>query len=132
MKKLPKFPQIRVKGFTQEWSEHLLNYYLETSQEKNFDGLYQREDVLSVSGDYGIVNQIEFQGRSFAGASVLNYGVVHTGDVVYTKSPLKENPYGIIKTLEKLVLFQHYMQYIIQEKPPIPSLCNGILKITIG
>lgn len=98
MKKLPKFPQIRVKGFTQEWSEHLLNYYLETSQEKNFDGLYQREDVLSVSGDYGIVNQIEFQGRSFAGASVLNYGVVHTGDVVYTKSPLKENPYGIIKT----------------------------------
>lgn len=98
MKKVPKIPQIRVKGFTQEWTEHLLNYYLETSQEKNFDGLYQKEDVLSVSGDCGIVNQIEFQGRSFAGASVLNYGVVHTGDVVYTKSPLKENPYGIIKT----------------------------------
>lgn len=98
MKKVPKIPRIRVKGFTQEWTEHLLNYYLETSQEKNFDGLYQKEDVLSVSGDCGIVNQIEFQGRSFAGASVLNYGVVHTGDVVYTKSPLKENPYGIIKT----------------------------------
>lgn len=98
MKKLAKIPQIRVKGFTQEWTEHLLNYYLETSQEKNFDGLYQREDVLSVSGDYGIVNQIEFQGRSFAGASVLNYSVVYTDDVVYTKSPLKENPYGIIKT----------------------------------
>lgn len=43
------------------------------------------------------MNQIEFQGRSFAGASVLNYGVVGTGDVVYTKSPLKANPYGIIK-----------------------------------
>ena len=95
---MKKVPQIRVKGFTQEWTEHLLNYYLETSQEKNFDGLYKKEDVLSVSGDCGIVNQIEFQGRSFAGASVLNYGVVHTGDVVYTKSPLKENPYGIIKT----------------------------------
>lgn len=53
---------------------------------------------MSVSGDYGIVNQIEFQGRSFAGASVSNYGVVQTGDVVYTKSPLKSNPYGIIKT----------------------------------
>lgn len=98
MKKDQKIPQIRVKGFTQEWNEYLLNYYLETSQEKNFDGLYQKEDVLSVSGDYGIVNQIEFQGRSFAGASVLNYGVVNTGDIVYTKSPLKENPYGIIKT----------------------------------
>ena len=59
---------------------------------------YDKTDVLSVSGDYGIVNQIEFQGRSFAGASVSNYGVVHTGDVVYTKFPLKSNPYGIIKT----------------------------------
>ena len=44
------------------------------------------------------MNQIEFQGRSFAGASVSNYGVVHTGDIVYTKSPLNSNPYGIIKT----------------------------------
>lgn len=51
-----------------------------------------------MSGDYGIVNQIEFQGRSFAGVSVSNYGVVRTGDVVYTKSPLNSNPYGIIKT----------------------------------
>lgn len=51
-----------------------------------------------MSGDYGIVNQIEFQGRSFAGVSVAAYGVVETGDVVYTKSPLKSNPYGIIKT----------------------------------
>ena len=58
----------------------------------------EKEDVLSVSGDYGIVNQIEFQGRSFAGASVSNYGVVHAGDIVYTKSPLSSNPYGIIKT----------------------------------
>lgn len=98
MKKDQKIPQIRVKGFTQEWNEHLLNYYLETSQEKNFDGLYQKEDVLSVSGDYGIVNQIEFQGRSFAGASVSNYGIVHTMDIVYTKSPLRYEPYGIIKT----------------------------------
>lgn len=62
------------------------------------DEVYNKDDVLSVSGDYGIVNQIEFQGRSFSGASVANYGVVENGDVVYTKSPLKSNPYGIIKT----------------------------------
>lgn len=68
------------------------------SVEKNLGGVYGKADVLSVSGDYGIVNQIEFQGRSFAGASVLQYGIVHTGDVVYTKSPLSSNPYGIIKT----------------------------------
>lgn len=98
MAKKKKTPQIRINGFTKDWNEGLLNQYLETSLEKNCDEVFSREDVLSVSGDYGVVNQIEFQGRSFAGASVANYGVVHTGDVVYTKSPLKENPYGIIKT----------------------------------
>ena len=27
----------------------------------------------------------------------MNYGIVNTGDIVYTKSPLNSNPYGIIK-----------------------------------
>ena len=92
-----KVPEIRFKGFTDDWEQRKLSYFLEVSTEKNTDNLYTKNDVLSVSGDFGIVNQIEFQGRSFAGASVSNYGVVHTGDVVYTKSPLKANPYGIIK-----------------------------------
>ena len=80
------------------WEQRKLEDYLTVSAEKNTGNIYGRSDVLSVSGDYGIVNQIEFQGRSFAGASVSNYGVVQTGDVVYTKSPLNSNPYGIIKT----------------------------------
>ena len=80
------------------WEQRKLSDYLSVSGQKNRDEKYDKEDVLSVSGDYGIVNQIEFQGRSFAGASVTNYGVVETNDVVYTKSPLKANPYGIIKS----------------------------------
>ena len=91
-------PAIRFKGFSDAWEQRKLIEYLEVSKEKNKDEVYNKDDVLSVSGDYGIVNQIEFQGRSFAGASVANYGVVENGDVVYTKSPLKSNPYGIIKT----------------------------------
>ena len=91
-------PKIRFKGFTKDWEQHKLIDYLEVSSEKNRDNRFTKDDVLSVSGEYGIVNQIEFQGRSFAGASVSNYGVVENGDVVYTKSPLKSNPYGIIKT----------------------------------
>ena len=91
-------PAIRFKGFTDAWEQRKLEDYLTVSTEKNTGNIYGRSDVLSVSGDYGIVNQIEFQGRSFAGASVSNYGVVQTGDVVYTKSPLNSNPYGIIKT----------------------------------
>ncbi len=92
-----KNPKIRFKGCTEDWEQRKLEDYLEVSREKNKDEEYGKEDVLSVSGEYGIVNQIEFQGRSFAGASVANYGVVDVGDVVYTKSPLKSNPYGIIK-----------------------------------
>ena len=91
-------PKIRFKGYTKDWEQRKLIDYLEVSSEKNRDNRFTKEDVLSVSGEYGIVNQIEFQGRSFAGASVSNYGVVENGDVVYTKSPLKSNPYGIIKT----------------------------------
>ncbi len=83
---------------TFSWEQRKLSEYLDVSNEKNTEDVYTKQDVLSVSGDYGIVNQIEFQGRSFAGASVSNYGVVRTGDVVYTKSPLNSNPYGIIKT----------------------------------
>lgn len=91
-------PKIRFKGFNDDWEQRKLEDYLYVSSQKNKEEKYGKEDVLSVSGDYGIVNQIEFQGRSFAGVSVANYGVVEKGDIVYTKSPLKANPYGIIKT----------------------------------
>lgn len=92
-----RYPELRFPGFTDAWEQRKLNEFLSVSNFKNIDNKYNKNDVLSVSGDYGIVNQIEFQGRSFAGVSVSNYGLVETGDIVYTKSPLKLNPYGIIK-----------------------------------
>lgn len=91
-------PEIRFKGFTETWTQQQLEHYLDVSKQINIAEAFGKEDVLSVSGDYGIVNQIKFKGRSFAGASVANYSIVDTGDVVYTKSPLKANPFGIIKT----------------------------------
>ena len=96
-KETKKAPTIRFRGFTDDWEQRKLSEYLVTSTDKNHAGRFSRADVLSVSGELGIINQIEFQGRSFAGASVLNYGIVKTNDIVYTKSPLKVNPYGIIK-----------------------------------
>ena len=96
-KKKNGIPKLRFPGFTGAWEQRKLNNFLETSRAKNLRNDYSKEDVLSVSGEYGIVNQIKFQGRSFAGESVLKYGIVETGDIVYTKSPLKHNPYGIIK-----------------------------------
>ena len=91
-------PAIRFAGFTEPWEQRKLNQFVSVTSEKNLDGTFAREDVLSVSRDLGVVNQIEFQGRSFAGADVSVYGILRHGDIVYTKSPLRANPYGIIKT----------------------------------
>ncbi|EPC22408.1 Type I restriction-modification system, specificity subunit S [Lacticaseibacillus paracasei subsp. paracasei Lpp226] len=87
----------RFKGYSDPWEKRKLNYFLHVNEIKNKSEIYSKKDVLSVSGEFGIVNQIELQGRSFAGSSVKNYGVVELGDVVYTKSPLKKNPFGIVK-----------------------------------
>ena len=90
-------PNLRFPEFSGEWEKALLNHYLEENKERNKKGVFTKNDVLSVSGDYGVVNQIELLGRSFAGKSVLDYHVVRHGNIVYTKSPLKEYPYGIVK-----------------------------------
>ena len=90
-------PRVRFKGFDGEWKCTLLSDCLEISTEKNNDGKYGIKDVLSVSDDYGVMNQIELLGRSYAGKSVANYGVLRKGQIVYTKSPLKAKPFGIIK-----------------------------------
>ena len=90
-------PNLRFPEFSGVWTKTLLNNYLEENKERNKRGIFTKNHVLSVSGDFGIVNQIELLGRSFAGKSVLDYHVVRTGNIVYTKSPLKEYPYGIVK-----------------------------------
>lgn len=92
-----KIPEVRFPEFIDDWEHKQLNELLSVSKTKNGDLKYGKEEVLSVSGDFGIVNQIEHLGRSYAGASVHNYGVVELNQIVYTKSPLKANPYGIIK-----------------------------------
>ncbi|MEK0212006.1 restriction endonuclease subunit S [Bifidobacterium mongoliense] len=93
-----RVPKLRFPGFAGAWEQRKLRDYLVPSKEKNSALSYGKDEVLSVSGDAGVVNQIQFQGRSYAGASTKDYGVVQTGDVIYTKSPLKKNPFGIIKT----------------------------------
>ena len=94
---LEKRPKLRFPGFDEPWEHKELLYYLVENTDRNKQLKFGKENVLSVSGEYGIVNQIAFQGRSFAGESVADYHVVETDDIVYTKSPLKANPYGIIK-----------------------------------
>jgi type I restriction enzyme S subunit len=90
-------PKIRFEEFKGEWDEKELTHFLSVIKTKNKDGRFKRDQVLSVAADAGIVNQIQYHGRSYAGKSLLPYNVVEIGDIVYTKSPLKAYPYGIIK-----------------------------------
>lgn len=88
---------MRFPEFTEKWTCNHLKEHLSVNKERNKDNRFSKKDVLSVSGEVGIVNQIDLLGRSFAGQDVSDYHVVKKGNVVYTKSPLKEFPYGIIK-----------------------------------
>ena len=95
--KVLNVPTLRFTGFTDEWKQSLLKEYLVENKERNTKGVFSKAEVLSVSGDKGIVNQIELLGRSYAGQSVLPYHIVRRNNIVYTKSPLSEFPYGIVK-----------------------------------
>jgi type I restriction enzyme S subunit len=66
-------------------------------------------DICSVSVSKGVVNQVEYLGRSFAAKETAHYHVVHKGDIVYTKSPTGEFPYGIIK--------QSYLDSLVAVSP---------------
>ena len=93
-----KVPEIRFNGFTHDWEQRKLSDVLDIVTKRNGEK-YGKEEVLSVSDQYGCINQIKFQGRSFAGEDISNYKIVDTGDIIYTRSPLKSKPYGIIKVV---------------------------------
>lgn len=90
-------PKYRFSEFVEPVSSAPLSSFITVNPDRNRALLYSKDDVLSVSGELGIVNQIELLGRSFAGESVAEYHIVESNDIVYTKSPLKANPYGIVK-----------------------------------
>lgn len=86
-------PKLRFPEFSDQWAFGPLSKVLKEHKLKNTDG----RDVFSVSMEYGIVNQIELLGRSFAAADTSHYTIGRRFDVVYTKSPLKAFPFGIVK-----------------------------------
>jgi type I restriction enzyme S subunit len=86
-------PKLRFPGFSEPWVHEPLSKVLKEHKLKNTDG----RDVFSVSMEYGIVNQIELLGRSYAAANTSHYTIGRRFDVVYTKSPLKAFPFGIVK-----------------------------------
>ena len=90
-------PRVRFGGFADAWKQSKLKDVLSVSKERNKKNIYTRNDVLSVSREVGTVNQIEYQGRSFAGKDISNYKILEINDLIYTKSPLKGAPHGVFQ-----------------------------------
>ena len=88
-----------IKGITLQASKSsdcesvLLSEILTERNEANTE----LHEVYSVSVSQGVVNQVEYLGRSFAANDISHYNVVHYGDIIYTKSPTGDFPYGIVK-----------------------------------
>ena len=83
----------RIKGYNKSWQRCRLTEVLIEHGELSTG----QEEVFSVSVHRGLVNQIDHLGRSFAAKDKSNYNLVKPGDIVYTKSPTGDFPYGIIK-----------------------------------
>lgn len=73
-------PKLRFKGFADPWQQRKLEELLIPAKAKNVEGKFTKNDVLSVSGEFGIVNQIALKGKSSASESVLPYSVVNWGE----------------------------------------------------
>ena len=90
-------PKIRFKGYTEDWEQRKLSELLYLSNEKN-DGSYTRDDVLAASLGTELQKKHIYFGLRATDESVKNYKVVLPKDVIYTKSPIKGFPNGIIRT----------------------------------
>lgn len=76
-----------------DWREKRLNEVLFEHKLKSTG----KEEVYSVSVNKGLINQIKHLGRSFSAKNTEHYSLVKPNDIVYTKSPTGQFPYGIIK-----------------------------------
>lgn len=86
-------PSLRFPGFSGEWQEKPLSHFLHEHKTKS-DG---KCEVHSVSVTRGVINQVEYLGRSFAALDTSKYNLAKPGDIIYTKSPTGAFPYGIVK-----------------------------------
>jgi type I restriction enzyme, S subunit len=89
-----RFKDANGKAFA-DWEMKKLGEVLIEHLEKNKEG--KNNEVFSVAKHKGVINQIEHLGRSFSAKEILHYKLIFPNDVVYTKSPTSEFPFGIIK-----------------------------------
>ena len=92
-----KVPQIRFEGFTEDWEQRKLGEVIEGVSKKNANGLYTQDDILACSLGTELDRKTIFYGLRSTEDSVKSYRIVNIGNVIYTKSPIKGYPNGIVR-----------------------------------
>ena len=117
-----KVPEIRFKGFTEAWEQRKLGDLVDRVTRKNQDLV--SELPLTISAQYGLIDQNEFFDKRVASKDVSGYYLIENGEFAYNKSTSTDAPWGAIKRLDRYengVLSTLYIIFGIKENNPVDS-----------
>lgn len=115
-------PTIRFKGYTDDWEQRKLGDLVDRVTRKNQDLV--SELPLTISAQYGLIDQNEFFDKRVASKDVSGYYLIENGEFAYNKSTSTDAPWGAIKRLDRYengVLSTLYIVFGIKENNPIDS-----------
>ena len=117
-----KVPEIRFKGFTDDWEQRKLGDLVERVTRKNQDLV--SELPLTISAQYGLIDQNEFFDKRVASKDVSGYYLIENGEFAYNKSTSTDAPWGAVKRLDRYengVLSTLYIVFGIKDNNPVDS-----------
>lgn len=94
-----KQPGLRFSDYSDEWKTQVLRDVVERVTRKNKD--LQTQLPLTISAQYGLVDQISYFNKQVASKDMSNYFLLKRGEFAYNKSYSRDYPWGAIKRLEK-------------------------------
>ena len=122
MEKNNKKPRIRFKGFTNAWEQRKLSDMVERVTRKNEN--LESELPLTISAQYGLIDQNEFFDKRIASRDVSGYYLLKKGEFAYNKSTSSDAPWGAVKRLDRYemgVLSTLYIVFALKENGNIDS-----------
>lgn len=115
-------PEIRFSGFTDAWEQRKLGDLVDRVTRKNQDLV--SELPLTISAQYGLMDQNEFFDKRVASKDVSGYYLIENGEFAYNKSTSTDAPWGTVKRLDRYengVLSTLYIVFGIKENNPVDS-----------
>ena len=90
-------PNIRFKGFTDDWEQRKLGEICERLTRKNKDN--ESDLPLTISSQHGLIDQRDFFNKVVAAKDMSEYYLLQKGEFAYNKSYSNGYDYGSIKRL---------------------------------